>query len=226
MRIQLLPILLGTTIVAATLIPAIAPQPSNAQPIQLNQWRWTRAKPKPPATPSPSATLPASAKPTAKPNANPTAKPTANPTPVVTPSQPPLSPLAKEMIASHNQVRTKVGVGPLTWSPSLAAYAQEWANKLAKTGQFEHRQNSGYGENLYWGQGRTVSPSNVVTSWANEVSDYNYDNNNCRDVCGHYTQIVWKNTTEVGCAVAKVRNEEYWVCNYNPPGNYVGQKPY
>jgi uncharacterized protein YkwD len=199
MRIQLLPILLGTTIVAATLIPAIAPAPSNAQPIQLNQWRWSRGKPK--------------------------VKPSPSPTPTPSP-QAALSPLAKEMIASHNQVRSQVGVGPLTWSPSLAAYAQEWANKLAATGQFEHRKTSGYGENLYWGQGRAASPSNVVTSWANEVSDYNYSNNNCRDVCGHYTQIVWKNTTEVGCAVAKVRNEEYWVCNYNPPGNYVGQKPY
>jgi uncharacterized protein YkwD len=199
MRIQLLPILLGTTIVAATLIPAIAPAPSNAQPIQLNQWRWSRGKPK--------------------------VKPSPSPTPTPSP-QAALSPLAKEMIASHNQVRSQVGVGPLTWSPSLAAYAQEWANKLAATGQFEHRQTSGYGENLYWGQGRAASPSNVVTSWANEVSDYNYSNNNCRDVCGHYTQIVWKKTTEVGCAVAKVRNEEYWVCNYNPPGNYVGQKPY
>jgi uncharacterized protein YkwD len=199
MRIQPLPILLGTTILAATLIPAIVPQPSNAQSIQLNQWRWSRSKPKPKAS-----------------------------TPAATPSPAPaaLSPLAKEMIASHNQVRTQVGVGPLTWSPSLAAYAQEWANKLAATGQFEHRKNGGYGENLYWGQGRAASPSNVVSSWASEASDYNYSNNNCRDVCGHYTQIVWKNTTEVGCAVAKVRNEEYWVCNYNPPGNYVGQKPY
>jgi uncharacterized protein YkwD len=200
MRIQFLPILLGTTIIAATLIPAIAPAPSNAQSIQLNQWRWSRGRLKP--------------------------KPTSTPTATPSPAQAALSPLAKEMIASHNQVRTQVGVGPLTWSPSLAAYAQEWANKLAATGQFEHRQNGGYGENLYWGQGRTASPSNVVTSWANEASDYNYSNNNCRDVCGHYTQIVWKNTTEVGCAVAKVRNEEYWVCNYNPPGNYVGQKPY
>jgi PadR family transcriptional regulator len=48
----------------------------------------------------------------------------------------------------------------------------------------------------------------------------------CRGVCGHYTQIVWSNTREVGCGVARDSNREVWVCNYNPPGNWIGERPY
>jgi uncharacterized protein YkwD len=134
--------------------------------------------------------------------------------------------LPQEMVTVHNQWRSKVKVAPLRWSPQLATYAQQWANRLAATGKFEHRQQNKYGENLFWGSGRRWSPTEVVNSWGNEVKDYNYSRNSCRGVCGHYTQIVWKNTKEVGCAVARKGNQEYWVCNYNPPGNYIGQRPY
>jgi len=134
--------------------------------------------------------------------------------------------LAKEMVTAHNQWRSKVGVKPLRWSPQLATYAQQWANRMAASGKFEHRRPNKYGENLFWGSGRRWSPTEVVNSWGSEVKDYNYSKNSCRGVCGHYTQIVWKNTTEVGCAVARKGNQEYWVCNYNPPGNYIGQRPY
>jgi len=134
--------------------------------------------------------------------------------------------IAQEMVKAHNQWRAKVGVPPLRWSNSLATYAQEWANQLMARRAFEHRRNSNYGENLFMGSGKRWSPTEVVNSWGNEVKDYNYRNNSCRGVCGHYTQIVWKKTTEVGCAVARSGNREIWVCNYNPPGNYIGQKPY
>jgi uncharacterized protein YkwD len=218
--------LLGVTIGLSALSPAIDSQPSQAQSLQptsaqanssqLKQWRWKRPKPKPTATATP------------KPTVTPTTQPTpVNPAPTNPPVNPAnLSPLAQEMLASHNQVRAQVGVGPVTWSPSLAAYAQQWADRLAVSNLFEHRTENRYGENLYWGQGRAASPRDVVSSWASEVKNYNYNANSCRGVCGHYTQLVWKKTTEIGCAVAKVRDQEYWVCNYNPPGNYIGQKPY
>jgi pathogenesis-related protein 1 len=45
-------------------------------------------------------------------------------------------------------------------------------------------------------------------------------------MCGHYTQIVWRNTKAVGCAVGGKGAREVWVCDYDPPGNYVGQRPY
>lgn len=132
------------------------------------------------------------------------------------------------MLAAHNQWRARVSVPALRWSPQLATYAQQWAAKLLAEDKFEHRPNSPYGENLAFAGGQQLSPDRVVEMWGNEVSHYNYATNRCAPgkVCGHYTQIVWRNTTEVGCGMARGNNKEIWVCNYNPPGNFIGQKPY
>ena len=147
------------------------------------------------------------------------------------PAQPnsPKARMPQEMVNAHNQWRSQVDVPPLQWSSELANYAQEWADRLmAQGGDLVHRQEGKYGENLFWGRGKSWSPTEVVNSWGSEVNDYDYASNSCRpnQVCGHYTQVVWRNTTEVGCGVARSGNTEIWVCNYNPPGNYVGQKPY
>ncbi|MBD2580362.1 hypothetical protein H6G50_22125 [Oscillatoria sp. FACHB-1406] len=133
-----------------------------------------------------------------------------------------------QMVSAHNQWRAKVKVPPLRWSPELAAYAQEWANKLLAEDKFEHRPDGRYGENLASASGQQLSPARVVDMWGNEVRDYNYARNSCAPgkMCGHYTQVVWRKTTEVGCGIARDSNREIWVCNYNPPGNFVGQKPY
>jgi pathogenesis-related protein 1 len=66
----------------------------------------------------------------------------------------------------------------------------------------------------------------VVNAWAAESRNYDYRSNCCRGVCGHYTQIVWAGTQEVGCAVARGGRREVWVCNYDPPGNWAGKRPY
>jgi pathogenesis-related protein 1 len=134
----------------------------------------------------------------------------------------------QQMVDAHNAWRKRTGVPPLTWSPQLATYAQEWATKLARENKFEHRKNSPYGENLAWAGGQQLSPERVVTMWGEEVKDYNYTSNSCKPgkMCGHYTQVVWRNTKQVGCGMARGNGKEVWVCNYNPPGNYVGQKPY
>ena len=143
----------------------------------------------------------------------------------------------QEMLDAHNEwrsrVRSRADISPLVWSEDLADYASEWANTLADRGfQMQHRPaGDGYGENLYWGAGRSATPTDVVNSWGSEVENYNYNDNSCNGVCGHYTQIVWANTREVGCAVVRgthprYRTQEIWVCNYNPPGNYIGERPY
>lgn len=133
-----------------------------------------------------------------------------------------------QMLNAHNKWRDTVNVPHLRWSPQLANYAQEWANKLLQENKFEHRQNSPYGENLASASGQQLSPERVVDMWGNEVQDYNYNNNSCQPgkMCGHYTQVVWNTTTEVGCAVARNDRREVWACNYNPPGNIIGRKPY
>ncbi|WYD79296.1 MAG: CAP domain-containing protein [Candidatus Electrothrix gigas] len=145
---------------------------------------------------------------------------------------------AAAITAAHNKWRSQVGVPGLTWSNHLANVAQNWANTLTRNGcGFYHSMKRGYGENLFmasplmWSDGRrelqTVSPEQVTDSWGNEVKDYNYANNSCSGVCGHYTQVVWKETKEVGCAKAVCGDKsQIWVCSYLPAGNIVGQRPY
>jgi len=134
--------------------------------------------------------------------------------------------LAREMLGAHNDVRMRVDVPPLRWSDRLAARAQEWASHLLQEGQFYHRPHAIFGENLFEISGAHASPGEVVGDWASEARDYSYRGNICHGMCGHYTQLVWNNTREVGCAVASEPGREVWVCNYDPPGNWVGERPY
>lgn len=154
------------------------------------------------------------------------------------------------MLETHNSVRASVGVAPLTWSSRMADYAQTWADHLANQNncQMRHRADANNnplnaGENLFWASPRRITYSDgrvetsvqpitaaqVVNDWASERADYNYATNTCAagKVCGHYTQIVWSTTLEVGCGMTVCPDKgQIWVCNYNPPGNWVGVKPY
>ncbi|HIO92337.1 MAG TPA: SCP-like extracellular [Leucothrix mucor] len=150
-------------------------------------------------------------------------------------------------LASHNSVRTQLGLVPLRWSNKLARYAQQWANHQANTQNcaMQHRpQQAGpfkqvHGENLFWASPKRwsdgkvelqeLSIERVVKAWTDEVVDYDYNSNSCRqgEQCGHYTQIVWRETRAVGCAIAVCSDQsQLWVCNYDPPGNYIGEQPY
>lgn len=150
---------------------------------------------------------------------------------------------SNDMLSAHNRWRSAVGVPPLLYSYALAGDAQHWANHLQQSLQckMRHSQPDGqYGENLYWGSAiswsdgrrelQNVSPAKVVDAWASERVNYNHESNTCLSgkVCGHYTQLVWKNTTEVGCAVAICSDtqEQIWVCRYLPAGNWIGESPY
>lgn len=149
------------------------------------------------------------------------------------------------MLQAHNQVRGVEGLPPLSWSPQLAQYAQEWASHLTRNNacQMKHREGTSNplraGENIYWSSplqysnGKrsmaSFSDQQVVQSWASEKAFYSYQNNSCRsgEQCGHYTQIVWRNTQKVGCAAALCSDKgQIWVCNYDPPGNWLGERPY
>lgn len=149
-----------------------------------------------------------------------------------------IEPNPTAMVAAHNKWRAQVGVAPLRHSPDLAKSAQAWADHLKTTNHCAMRHSSGgkVGENLYWasawsdGRMQDISDQHVVDTWGAEIKDYSYANNNCvkGKMCGHYTQVVWKSTKAVGCGVAVCADskQQVWVCHYDPPGNWVGQKPY
>ncbi|MBV6647658.1 MAG: pathogenesis-related family 1 protein [Cyclobacteriaceae bacterium] len=133
----------------------------------------------------------------------------------------------KILIERHNYWRAEVGVGPITWSEEMAVEANKWALELKKNCGFYHSKGK-YGENLWKGTTGAYPTSYVVDAWGSEKADYKYKSNKCKTgkMCGHYTQIVWKNTTKVGCAKIECDGMTTWVCEYDPPGNWVGQKPY
>jgi pathogenesis-related protein 1 len=135
-------------------------------------------------------------------------------------------PIESPLLAAHNSLRATLKIPPLTWSDKLAARAQDWAATLLARGELIHRPKSPYGENIFDIAGSSASPERVVEAWASESRDYDYKSNKCRKVCGHYTQLIWAATSQVGCGVARNARREVWVCNYDPPGNYVGQRPY
>jgi len=134
----------------------------------------------------------------------------------------------------HNDARANVSpaapspIPELVWDEGIAATAQAYAENCV----FQHS-GGPYGENLY-ATSVSATAADVVGSWVSEVSDYNYQSNSCSGVCGHYTQVVWADSVHLGCGVATCTTGspfgggswENWVCNYDPPGNYVGQRPY
>lgn len=138
------------------------------------------------------------------------------------------------MTAAHNAARASVSppatpaIPPLAWDGTIGAYAQAYADNCVW-------QHSGgpYGENIYATSG-SVAPGDVVASWMSEEPDYDYAANSCSAICGHYTQVVWRDTARLGCGVTNCASGapwnggpfQFWVCDYDPPGNFNGQRPY
>lgn len=138
-------------------------------------------------------------------------------------SSTPSSADAAAYLSAHNIHRAKHGASALVWSDTLASRAQDWANRCV----FEHSSTSlAVGENLFrWTGSRT--PKSAVDLWYNENSDYDYVAGAPKTpgaVTGHFTQIVWKGTSELGCGLANCPSiGNFLVCNYGPAGNVRGR---
>ena len=140
---------------------------------------------------------------------------------------------AQRLLAAHNRERRAIGVPPLRWSPFLADHARLWALELARTGSFRHSppaMRKGEGENLFMGTTGAYRYEEMIGYFIGEARDFRPGRfpqvsrtGKWQDV-GHYTQLIWPTTTEVGCAIATGRGQEYLVCRYAPPGNVVGER--
>jgi len=135
----------------------------------------------------------------------------------------------QKVLDAHNTLRAEVEVSSLIWSTELGAKAKNWAVKLELNNQGENwvLEHSGPGENLAGGFLNGDSPATrVLTGWGGEKGNFDFPSKKCLELfkCGHYSQIIWRNSTKVGCAVAVNENGKYiLVCNYDPPGNFNGE---
>jgi hypothetical protein len=132
---------------------------------------------------------------------------------------------------AHNKERALMAVPPLIWDAALAARATAWAKELARTDSFEHADQKQDGENLWSGTRGAYPPAEMVQAWIDEKILFRpgrfpdvSTNGQWKDV-GHYTQLIWYNTTRVGCGLADNANDSFLVCRYGPPGNWIGDNP-
>ncbi len=139
------------------------------------------------------------------------------------------------MLRDHNAARQEVGTPALVLDDDLNAQALAYAEELASSGRFEHSAGStrvGQGENLWAGTQGAFSYERMAAGWIDEKQYYihaafPYVSNTGRwqDV-GHYTQVIWRETTKLGCGIATGNGRDVLVCRYSPPGNFVGRFAY
>ncbi|KAK6453978.1 uncharacterized protein RJT20DRAFT_111960 [Scheffersomyces xylosifermentans] len=133
---------------------------------------------------------------------------------------------ANEIVNAHNQRRGLHGVGPLQWSNTLAKYAADYAARTFSCDNVKLVHSGGpYGENLAAGY---VGGTDPVTTWYKEIKDYNFNNPGFSSATSHFTQVVWKSTTKLGCARVKCSNawRQYTICEYSDQrGNISGTDP-
>ena len=144
----------------------------------------------------------------------------------------PESGIAARILAMHNRERAAVGAPPLAWDPALAASAASYGPTLASLGRLAHSPREtrpGQRENLAMGSSGYYGLEDLVGFWVEEKRHFQpglFPNvsrtGQWKDVA-HYTQMIWKGTTNVGCAVHVASGRNYLICRYSPPGNADGR---
>lgn len=103
-------------------------------------------------------------------------------------------------------------------------HAKTWAKNIADARECKHSPDSEFGENVYCQSGGSIPTCDrVVKLWYDEVKDYDYDNPGYSKKTGHFTQVVWKNSTGLGCGCSRNGALTFVICNYSPRGNVIGQ---
>jgi pathogenesis-related protein 1 len=125
-------------------------------------------------------------------------------------------------VAEHDRYRAAHCAPPLEWSDELAASAQKWADTLKKRNCPLEHSDAPYGENLAAATPGTLSPADVVEMWYREVDEYDFRKPSFSGATGHFTQVVWADSRRLGCGVSACDHLEIFVCQYDPPGNVMG----
>lgn len=138
------------------------------------------------------------------------------------------------ILAAHNRERTNLGVRPLAWNDDLAIGARRWAQQLARSGVMAHSRGGEadpLGENIWAGTAGAYGPEEMVQLWVDEKAHFQHgtfpavSRNGNLSAVGHYTQVIWRRTGEVGCALASNGGQDFLVCRYRLTGNVIGERP-
>ncbi|CAF4602544.1 unnamed protein product, partial [Rotaria sp. Silwood1] len=134
----------------------------------------------------------------------------------------------QQALLQHNYYRQLHCTDALVFNSTINAIAQTYANYLAANNLFQHSGTSGLGENLWtiWSSGaiRSVNGSSPTNSWYNEINSYNFGSPGFSSSTGHFTQVIWKGSKQLGIGIAFTSDNRtaYVVANYYPPGNVIG----
>ncbi|XP_053473575.1 Golgi-associated plant pathogenesis-related protein 1-like [Ictalurus furcatus] len=129
--------------------------------------------------------------------------------------------MSEEFLQAHNEYRGQHGAPPLTLNPNLNHSAQAWAENLLSIRTLKHS-NTTHGENLYY---KYSSPPKKITgrvavdNWYNEIKKYDFKKPGFSSGIGHFTQVVWKDSKELGVGVATDGTTTFVVGHYSPAGN-------
>ncbi|XP_026676857.1 uncharacterized protein LOC103505832 [Diaphorina citri] len=140
----------------------------------------------------------------------------------------------------HNEKRELHLLPPLSYNKQLSALALDWANQLLEADKFSHRPDNKFGENIFFYTSSFYvddkeAIKKAVTAWYNEIEDYReyfdleppLEALTTGNPTGHFTQVVWNGTTEVGLGLSRNASSDFHkvivVANYAPPGNILGR---
>lgn len=144
-----------------------------------------------------------------------------------------LSDASSRLLASHNLERSRMRVQPLRWDPALAAAAASYGPTLERLGRLQHSPRAsrpGQRENLWMGSRGYFSPEQMVGTWLRERSAFrpgvfpNISRTGDWSDVSHYTQVIWRETTHLGCAIHRGARFDFLICRYSPPGNVDGRR--
>ena len=154
---------------------------------------------------------------------------------VFVPEKTDLERFQRDALKRHNYYRKYHQSVPMELTQKLNDYAQQYAETLAEKDEMQHSAKEERekiygdwtGENLYyfWTSqiDLTITGAAAVDDWYDEIKDYDFQNGKSKNggVVGHFTQVLWKDSTQLGIGVAKSsKNSVYVVGNYHPGGNF------
>lgn len=154
-------------------------------------------------------------------------------TPSSSPSAADLKTWNEGQLAKHNELRAKHKDTPsLVLDDDLIKEAQAWSESQLKNAKMEHATRDALGtqgENLAYAMSssndfRVNFDTTPTDRWYSEIKDYDFSNPGFKQkgVVGHFTQVVWKSTTKLGCGTASDGPNVYVTCRYDPGGNMMG----